>query len=377
MDKDFNGRVIYLSEEASHFPRIEKVVDGVVMQQKRVLVDDLLESMFSIIEPAMQMKHLLKADDFFNDVLLPVIQEAGDKKPAILSSLFRHLTNSLSQESIEDKEKVIQVLDSFLENFKKYNLNTMETMHLFMTLAKHIQSEDNEQLVAELYLHLLAGVDLAGEASNELLKKTLDEIMKVNNPLKEDYLSKLLRRYKEKHVVCTSPILPKGTLLYQEDNRGGYIIAIEVEPQQRDVMFYQTTFENVGHPRLIFVFEVNESRTAKANLFAVKDPVIKATTKLYRYPFANVYSNGSCCWPELSSVSIEDPVQLSNLVHLFFNSPHNNHLFNGENLRELFSKLSGKDFDFAMLKPFGTTFGSYLSLMKTKKTTNNAVETTA
>ena len=127
----------------------------------------------------------------------------------------------------------------------------METMHLFMTLAKHIQSEDNEQLVAELYLHLLAGVDLAGEASNELLKKTLDEIMKVNNPLKKDYLSKLLRRYKEKHVVCTSPILPKGTLLYQEDNRGGYIIAIEVEPQQRDVMFYQTTFANVGHPRLI------------------------------------------------------------------------------------------------------------------------------
>ena len=79
-------------------------------------------------------------------------------------------------------------------------------------------------------------------------------------------------------------------------------------------------------------------------IVAVKDAIVKPKTKLFRYPFSNVYASNQACWPELTNIKIKNLYELQNLPDLFFNSPANNHLFEGVNLREWFFKLLEKRF---------------------------------
>lgn len=369
----FNGRAIYIPAEETKFARVDKLEEGEVVRQQRVHIDDLLDSLLSLMSVSQRIKYLLNQNDFIPDVLIPMISTL-DLKSASLHQLLRYLSINISKSTEDEKLQISKLFQTFSNYFVNVELDIQETLDLYKGLSISLKESADAKQSEELFLHLISNLDLAGEASDELVELVIDTILNTNNPAKKQLLSRIALKHQPQHIVCSSPILPKGTLTYQEDNRGNYILAIEVEPQKRDVQFYQTTFENVGHPRLIFVFTVDKSKHAKASLFAVKDPVIKATTKLYHYPFANVYGNGGCCWPELSDIQIEDPVQLANIVHLYFNSPHNNHLYGGQNLRELLTELTDKDFNDSKLKPFGTTFGNQLGMIKENKKLT-AVET--
>lgn len=158
--------------------------------------------------------------------------------------------------------------------------------------------------------------------------------------------------------------------MYQEESDGTKIVVLERERARRDVIFHNTPYSQVGHPKLLFAFLVKQDMIRACQIVVVKDVSIKPKTKLYRYPFSNVYSENRACWPELTNIKIKSLFELQNLPDLFFNSPANNHLFEGENLREWFYKLQNKDFDDSALKPLNVNVQDFFEMFKSAAETS-------
>lgn len=359
----FTGRAIYLPKDEVEFIRVAEIENDQVIRRNRVYADDLIESFFELMYVPQCMNFLLRTENFIENVLVPCV-EYFDREPSFIHIILKHFKGYLEANYLDHREEIYELFQTFIRYFLNENLMADEAAGLLIRLIEKLKSEENASQIEDLFVMLLERIDLAGSASLSLLEKTVSQLYKFKAEEKINSFAKLLRSYENKKIICSSPILPKGTLTYQEDNKGNYYVAIQVASQQRDVYFYKTLFEKVGHPNLIFIFIVATDKSVKAKLFAVKDTNVKHSTRLYHYPFANVYGDGSCCWPELNQIRIEEAIQLHNLIYLYFNSPHNNHLFNGENLREVLNTLSGKDFDHKKLKPVGTTFGTLLQVIK-------------
>lgn len=371
MNNAFSGRVIHLPEEDFKFSMVSEVKSGEVIREKKVRVDDLIEGMLSMVEFGHLLQLILKDQLLVKEVIDVVLEQNLEQAvPQLLKNSSRILKNG------NDKE-MIKLLKALVSSIKVDEINRDLFQSLLGVTLSNIRDMKDASETRSLFLPLLDNLKVFDSEDKELQHKIIDMVMKLPDEKPKKVMMELLSNYQPEITISSTPILPKGTILYQETNHSGYHIVMEVERALRDVIFMDTPFTNVGHPKLLFFFSVKDKKITASKLVAVKDVNIKAKTKLYRFPFTNVYSGSQkCCWPELNKLQISDVSQLNNLPHLFFNSPANNHLFGGKNLREVFTLLKGKEFDDSTLEPLNITFESFFNLhiqaTKTKKIKANA-----
>lgn len=156
-----------------------------------------------------------------------------------------------------------------------------------------------------------------------------------NGILEEKYidLNEFLTKLSFSQKINTG-ILPSGCK-YFSGNQTDYVLIIETPKKIRNIKFAHyddddsksIITDDVLFPKCLFGFKVNAKRLQKSLVYCVKNPIYKDDDSLYMFPFGNVYEDGSICWGKNDNLKVENPLQLTSLVDLFFSSPFNNDLF--------------------------------------------------
>lgn len=126
---------------------------------------------------------------------------------------------------------------------------------------------------------------------------------------------------------------------------------VAVLPASKQIVTYEKTKYDICMPSLVFSFKVQEERLAETKVFTIKDDIPKEKSRLYRYPFGNVFDSGSVCWGNNCIPRIKDLKGLEMIMTLFIQSPCNDDLYNSEKcigvkelpLRQLLQNLKDKN----------------------------------
>jgi len=362
-------------QEETEFVHIAQRSNGLIVQERKIQVDQLLAAMMETMEPIDLLNLLLDNDEMINEALGEWIEEQEAEK------VNKFFTLLLSRVEVDYEFK--QLVELFQEISKRFDLSQLDEgslNNLLKLLLDQTKKLENAEVFNALFITLLQKLSISDPTSQgrfitKILEETLSRVKKEEDiPLieamffelakksRKDWVRKVLAPYTRKKKVYQTPILPKNCVLFQEELDGKKIVVIEVERQQINVDYHRSSFENVGHPKLWFEFEVMSDRIVSCRVFALKDPVVKPTSKIYHYPFSNVFQDFRTCWPDLWSLEIQDIYQLSTLPMLFLRSPSNDHLFRGKNLRELFASLQNRDFDDTLLEDSGKTVAAFFGL---------------
>lgn len=102
-----------------------------------------------------------------------------------------------------------------------------------------------------------------------------------------------------------------------------------------DYAYYKTVYENFPIPRMVFGFDINpKGRVEGYRMAVVDDEKPKPGTKLYEYPFSNVYSDTRICVGAANSLpTYERLYTLASLPNLILSLPNNDHNFSCTNNR--------------------------------------------
>jgi hypothetical protein len=154
--------------------------------------------------------------------------------------------------------------------------------------------------------------------------------------------------------VIESPLLPTGTLWYQEyKERKAYTVAMYREPRIAQMTFESRIYQ-VGYPGTVYKFMVTNNVVTNTYMWAVKDRVLKPDTEIFRYPFFNAYDTGRICMGS-NHIEIEEPWQLHKMPDILTAMPSNNGLptsnqsgLTGDSLLKAFE---GKQFPNEWLTP--------------------------
>lgn len=187
----------------------------------------------------------------------------------------------------------------------------------------------------------------------------------------EQFITSILESVERQ--VLTTPLLPRGCIMYTTINKNRHYLFVEVAPQVRKVFYNTVCFDDVPFPRLLFGFSLMEHyeqiRVENVYVAALEDFVLQENTRVYYYPFTNVYQSGRVCWgntklPLLNSIS-----EIRVVIELFFNSINNDDLYGGANLsklsfRELLQSIQNKDFPVEYLNFTGKTLADWIDQFK-------------
>lgn len=305
---------------------------------------------------------VLNHEEAIKDGLVPFIREQDPEAINQILDLF------LQRARLDTNPELIrQLFKTLTKNFNITEVEPKKLDEFFYLTTQRVRNVDEAKPYKDLLYTLLDKINITkaeGDIVNGVLQRVLQragteqDVRLVENlfytlssKARPKWVRQTLAPYiKEKKRVVKSPILPKNCIMYQEELDGTEVFVIEVDKQQFDVTYHKTPFHQVGHPKLLFEFHVRTNRVYKCRIFAVKDAITKPSSKLYHYPFSNVFPTFNACWPDLQSIVMDGVHQLSTLPYLFINSPSNDHLFRGSNLRELFAALQNKEFDDDLLE---------------------------
>lgn len=118
-----------------------------------------------------------------------------------------------------------------------------------------------------------------------------------------------------------------------------------------DVTYFKTRFERFPLPRMVFAFWIDPNGvTSSYRLAVVADEKPTPKTKLYEYPFSNVYKSGGICVGASNSFPVHKQLRtLAALPNYILSLPNNDHLFSAANnrlrlgYRDLLEHLRDKD----------------------------------
>jgi hypothetical protein len=118
-----------------------------------------------------------------------------------------------------------------------------------------------------------------------------------------------------------------------------------------DITYHQTVYENFPIPRMVFGFVVaRDGRVTGCKVAAVADEKPVPETRVYEWPFSNVFNDGRICTGAANSLPVHKTGRtLSSLPHFILALPNNDHNFNrGHNkmklgYRELLDYMKDKE----------------------------------
>ncbi|CAG7651428.1 hypothetical protein ACFQI7_28225 [Paenibacillus allorhizosphaerae] len=362
---------ITIDEEGIQKPIVERILNGVIVQEVRVNAADLQKQMIQSADAWMLYSTILDDAQTFiselfrygsevaisdqNDILRAIIDELSNDyrksdeglmrnllavllenaniatlDNAAYTKLIRAMTEKLTK--IEDPYELQLMFELLLDKVHVFDSPDRQTIKSILDAAvKHVKQFDAEDAINDLWAHL--AVIVKKDVVLELAKEHLDDL------------------------ELTTPILPRNCLFFKQ-SKNRTVIALEVDRARWDVNLRGQIIEQVGHPKLIFIFEMS-GRRIDARVAAVKDEVITEKSKLYRYPFSHVNSNMYCCWNYFPP--LKEFRNIESYPYIFLQGERNFDLYDGaKNYRELLAELSGHDFDDEQLVETGKVFADIL-----------------
>jgi len=141
--------------------------------------------------------------------------------------------------------------------------------------------------------------------------------------------------------------LPKGYFDGQlvADDRTSFIMTICVASSKRHMNYYNELF-HIPFPALMFKFQIKKGHVIVSEVFSLDTDRPSETSKLYRYPYGNVYDDGRICWGSNALKPVLQKKDLNHLVAMFFCSGTNDDLFKSSaygTQRALLTHLKGKE----------------------------------
>jgi hypothetical protein len=127
----------------------------------------------------------------------------------------------------------------------------------------------------------------------------------------------------------SSGLLPKDCLSYTEYDSGDKDICILFPRDKADITFLNTEYKDFPLPRLVFGFNINKGGrigTCRMGIIGM-DELIKPETRMYKYPFSNVSSNGVICIGNNPLPKCTSLHTLASLPYLILAIPNNLHNF--------------------------------------------------
>ncbi|MDQ0255558.1 truncated hemoglobin YjbI [Evansella vedderi] len=353
--------------EDNSLVEVKRLQNQLVVGESKIRLRELLFALMEMIEPEELLEIVVNHGGMIEEVLEPIISEKDEKSIMRLLNIFYERAKSEENLSV-----VGQIFKTTAQRFDISQLAPETLSQLLSLVLQRVEDLKEPETFDFLFLTLLERLnvtDAKGELVTRVLQSTLNiakkeerqDVIKsmfhiLAGKAEQDWVRSVLAPYLKERKVVRSPILPKNCVLYMEELDGTKICVIEVDKQKFDVKYHNTEYENVGHPKMLFEFHVTpQQRIRTARIYAVKDTVIKPETKIYRYPFSNVYGDFRACWPDIYGEPIKDIHQLTTKPFLFINSPSNDHLYRGKNLRDVFASLQGKSFDDSLLEETGLT----------------------
>lgn len=133
-----------------------------------------------------------------------------------------------------------------------------------------------------------------------------------------------------------------------ENNSFKAVLFLQGGPQYS---YYYGTSYLLPYPNMIFFIE-STTKITQCKVFCTIESCLQLSnkSKLYQYPFSNVYKNGDICWGDISLPNIGKIKDFQIIPQLFINAEMNEHLYiKGEcnktdlPLRELLMTLEHKE----------------------------------
>ncbi|MGI9951392.1 hypothetical protein V3F56_03435 [Moorellaceae bacterium AZ2] len=172
----------------------------------------------------------------------------------------------------------------------------------------------------------------------------------------------------------SSPVLPPGTVAYRESQRGDRVrLALEWGPEVLPFTFYDTVYQAVPYPRLVFDFGLrrhHDGFTVSAVYLAAVADVgpLRPGTRLYRYPYSHVAEDTRMCLGTAPLPPVRKLADLAVLPRLILTTPNEDHHYgnwvnlSGKPLRELLREVDGLEaFPAGWLVPLGATLEEWLN----------------
>lgn len=178
----------------------------------------------------------------------------------------------------------------------------------------------------------------------------------------------------QEELYMESPLLPQfvgiSTVQYLE-SESTQIYVLRKEACKMDLSCFGDAFSNVGIPTLLFKVKISNNSIKGIEVVAITDPVISKTTMLYRYPFSNVFDTTKMCLGanNIAALDVAQTSTIYRIPNLVLSLDNNNDAYRNSNssnleLRELFTKLSGKKFDEKILVQLKISNGKFLTYDK-------------
>ncbi|QOK30044.1 hypothetical protein IIE26_27130 (plasmid) [Cytobacillus oceanisediminis] len=361
---------------------VENLNNGIPMNRRIIVPSDLALAMLGILEDEAIVSHLLRYKTFGE-----VFENFFDVQHANGESMVEEM-NSIIEMALcylDEAEDFSQVVQEFflvlVSRFDPSDFSEEDTIQALRRFLSRIRSLEDPSAIQELFYYLLDEVNLLGDlkgvfagrilkqilnqAKSSLDKEMIHSLFEVTSQKAErDWILEVLERYIPKKKACSSPLLPKNCFIYQEMLDGAKLVGIEIEAQRFNIQYHRKQFEDVGHPKMLFLFTLRGQRILDCKIVCTKDQVLTPETVLYQYPFSNVHGNTSTCWPDLSRYQVKSIAHVGTMPFAFINSQNNEHLYIGENLGEKYHSLQGKDFNNETLMPLNVTFNEWLDVSK-------------
>ncbi len=156
--------------------------------------------------------------------------------------------------------------------------------------------------------------------------------------------------------------IPDGLVDFSIGDRAGHFKAVFMVPAGIRMLPYYGEVFTVPFPETVFFLSTQSGRVVESKVFSKKG------SRLYHYPFGNVYSDGRICWGGTSLPSVQAISDMKKIPALFYGGDTNNDLYQvGTNVirKDIFTHQRGlihalkdlQEFPTEWLVPIdGTTF---------------------
>ena len=157
----------------------------------------------------------------------------------------------------------------------------------------------------------------------------------------------LLNATDEEKILPRIGRIPDGFYDGHSDSRRGVHEAIMYVPAGVRPLLFGSSAAHliIPFPALVFYFRTKMGKVTISRVFAAKDEKLTDNTKLYHYPFGNVYDDGKICWGGNVLPDIKRLSDFEKVVELFLGAGTNNDLYRnvgGVTQEQLLMKLKGK-----------------------------------
>lgn len=333
--------------------QVERYENGLKIGQRKIFMTDYILSL-------MEELHI-------SDIIAGLMDREVE-----LMDYFRYLNqdemfSDFLVASMEAAERAWLIKNPQYLSFVRYAIEKINIMELeeegvnslFKALLKHVKEFPNEAVYVELLDALLMRV-VQEDERRDCIEKIFPVIIKmardIESPLLRDWfniivphidgkwlLEEFNKKSEKEPIKLTATQIPKNCVFIQTTTKC-INYTLDIPKSRIRVKYHDDAYDDVGHPRLLTIVSVKENECIGLKFFSVKDTEeISENTQLYSYPYSNVYETGGVCWSGYREIEIKSMKDIEMLPLMFLSTVNNSHM--RSNVRELFQKFSGVDFD--------------------------------